>query len=231
MRIWKDLWQGLIDLLFPPFCIVCEKPLEQAERRVCANCWQALELVTPELRECKELPLALDAIYPVYVFDDRIQTIIHALKYRGYRSLGLRLGELVGKQLLNEIHREDGVSLVPIPLHPIKLRERGYNQAALIARGISTVTHTPVEEQIIRRIKNTKTQTQLSAAERQENMAGAFSIGDRSLIKPDKTIILVDDVLTTGATMSAAAAILKQAGIGKVIGVAVATPLMTESPV
>jgi ComF family protein len=203
-------------------------PLERAGERVCPNCWGALELLSPEARLSKKLPPSLDEIHPVYVFEEKIQKIIHALKYQGYRSLGLRLGELVGKQLFDKIHREANISLVPIPLHPIKLRERGYNQAALIARGISLVTHTPVEEKIIRRIKNTKTQTQLSAAERQENMAGAFALGKRSLIRPDQTIILVDDVLTTGATLSAAATILRQSGIGQIIGVTVATPLMVE---
>lgn len=229
MRLVQFLKQGILSLLFPPYCLVCDRRQESTETRVCAECWRSLVPCPPEMQAEKELPPYLDAIYSVFIFDDKMQLIIHALKYNGYRSLGLELGRLVGRKLKARFTLDGMTTLVPIPLHPIKQRERGYNQAALIARGIKEVTGMAVDEKVLKRIKNTKTQTQLSAAERQVNVEGAFALKSNSF-QAGQTFILIDDVITTGATMSAAARVLKEAGAVKIIGVSVAAPTSKNNP-
>jgi len=219
-----DLWEGVVKLLFPPLCLVCERRLEEAGQKVCPDCWTSLVPFDDQLFEQKHVPENLTAIYPGFIFEEKIQTIIHALKYRGYRSLGFSLGELVGSRVIDKLPQE-GIGLVPIPLHLLKLRERGYNQAAAIAEGFSRKTGIPLVAQAIKRVKNTVTQTQLSAAERQINMEGAFAPGRIDQLRTIHTIVLVDDVFTTGATMNSAAEILKKAGVGTIIGVTVAAPI------
>jgi predicted amidophosphoribosyltransferase len=87
----------------------------------------------------KEVPENLNAIVPVYVYDERVQGIIHALKYQGFRSLGIVLGELIASRVKSKIKIEPNTILVPVPLHPIKYRERGYNQSYFIAKGLGNI--------------------------------------------------------------------------------------------
>ncbi len=142
--------------------------------------------------------------------------IIHALKYQKFRSIGIRLGQIIGIKLLDQ-HSEFDI-IVPVPLHRVKLRERGYNQSDLIAQGISSIFHKPIVSGCLRRMKNTASQTTLSIEDRQQNMKNAFIILPKQehYVKA-KSCLLVDDIITTGATVRACIAVLRRAGAARII--------------
>ncbi len=135
--------------------------------------------------------------------------IVHAIKYRGYT----RVVERLAAPLLTETLRGAGSfdAVVPVPIHRKRLRERGFNQAALLARGVAGRMNSPVSD-TLQVVRSTRDQVELSAAERRANVAGAFSARTRTRGR----LLLVDDVFTTGATMSACAATLLGAGAAEV---------------
>lgn len=153
-------------------------------------------------------------------FDGKVQEAIHLLKYRHRRSLGRALGRWMGEKLkevpgFSEVHL-----VVPVPLHPRRRAERGYNQSWEIARGVGEVVGVPVEE-VLSRSRNTPSQTGLDVRQREENVRDAFR-ARRPLGK--EKVLLVDDVLTTGATASECAKVLKEAGADGVSAAVVARP-------
>jgi ComF family protein len=220
----KELLNGLISLIFPPICKSCDKRIDSGRSVICNACWNALKNVDKDLLSKKEIPENIDEIYAVYLFDDLFQKIVHALKYQGTESIGIEIGKRMSNFINPSLLSEDKSVLIPIPLHPIKHRERGYNQSELIAIGLSESTNIPINTKVIKRVKNTKTQTKLSAEERKQNMENAFTICKNFNLKTNKVVILVDDVFTTGATMNSAAMVLRNAGFRKVIGLAAAVP-------
>jgi len=223
-RVIRELFQGLSSLLFPVVCIVCDQRITEPETVVCHNCWSDLKLLSADIINTKHIPEQLDTILPVFEFNDTIQKIIHGLKYNGYKSLGVHLGRLMTSRLPQDFLQKDTV-LLPVPLYPIKKRERGYNQSMFIARGIAEVAGIPVRDNLLKRVKNTVTQTHLDAHERHENMQNAFAIIDNCDFNGINSIVLVDDVFTTGATMNAAAAVLRSRGVTSVCGLTVAAPI------
>jgi ComF family protein len=141
--------------------------------------------------------------------------VIHALKYQKFMSIGIRLGEIIGTEFLAQNITFDVI--VPVPLHRVKLRERGYNQSYLIARGISSVLGKPIAAGCLRRIKNTASQTKLSVEDRQRNMHNAFTISPKHEYQvKNKSCLLVDDIITTGATVKACAKTLQKAGTARI---------------
>jgi ComF family protein len=152
-----------------------------------------------------------------------LQSIIHQLKYNGMTSLGVELGRKLGEKLQTQ-HLERSIDgMIPVPLHSAKLRERGYNQSEHIAKGIRQVMGIPLYSSLLLRHKYTSSQTQLSAVERKENVGDAFSVNKRDLLDLEgKTFLLVDDVITTGATIDACAKVLTQHGARRVVASSVA---------
>jgi ComF family protein len=146
------------------------------------------------------------------------------LKYSGYKSLGIDLGERAAVHFPFEIDTASSV-IVPIPLYPTKQRERGYNQSVYIARGICNVIGGKIWADLLKRVKNTRTQTQLDAAERRANMQNAFVLNEKYRLEDVTSVVLVDDVYTTGATLDSAAAVLRQQGVSQIFGFTVAAPL------
>ena len=130
------------------------------------------------------------------------QSLIHDLKYRGNWRTGIYLGRLLGQKLQKGVCAECDL-VVPVPLHPKRLRQRGYNQSEFIAHGISEVLGIPVERKLIRRIKYQRSQTSMNRMERFRNMDGVFSLCKSSIDLNNKKILLVDDLVTTGATLEA----------------------------
>ena len=135
------------------------------------------------------------------------QTLLHDLKYRNNRRAGLYLGRLLGLALKQTCLSNCDL-LIPVPLHRKKLNQRGYNQSELIARGVSEVTGIPFTNNLISRTRYQKSQTQMSRQERFENMASVFSLCDDPPDLHDKMILLIDDVVTTGATLEACSQVL-----------------------
>lgn len=193
---------------------------------VCEACWDSIRRASCsdplflQTREKLRSEGAVDDLISMYVFEKggAFQHIAHAIKYQAYEKLaeelGRRLGDAFGTLGC------PGDLIVPVPLHRIKFRERGYNQADLIARGLARTTGIPVRPNAVRRSRHTKTQTKLTIDERRRNMAGAFEPGTEMLA--GAVCLLVDDVITTGATTAACAAALRRAGAGRVIAVSAA---------
>jgi ComF family protein len=168
---------------------------------------------------------SVDGLISTYSFHEegRIQTLIHKLKYEGATSLGIELGRRVGPAVQSVLATSSVAGLVPVPLHPTKLRERGYNQSVYICKGISQVTGLRIYSLLLERVKPTQSQTQLNVEERRANVRDAFAASReyRELIS-GQTFILVDDVITTGATVAACAQVLKKNGASSVIACSVA---------
>jgi len=156
-------------------------------------------------------------------FEGVVQDLIHLLKYQGKRSIAKRLGAVLADRLLSDstVGRID--LLIPVPLHSSRERERGYNQSALIARAVGEHLGVPVEERVLQRVKNTQTQTQLSASERAANVAGAFRVRIPEVVA-GRRVALVDDVVTTGATADACAEALIATGASEILLLALAAP-------
>ena len=158
-----------------------------------------------------------------FVFDKEgpFQHIAHALKYKEYKSIVVELGMRIGETLI-EWNLEVDI-LIPVPLHRIKYRERGYNQSEFIARGISSVIGKPIVSNAVRRTRHTQTQTKLNIEERHKNMEHAFELISRSSeILFKKRCLLVDDIITTGATTNSCARVILSAGAAKIIAASVA---------
>jgi len=161
--------------------------------------------------QCQKAPFQMDGLRACAFHSGPLRTAIHQFKYEGLRSLAAPLGQLMSRAW-SELVPVDGLdAIVPVPLHPARQRERGYNQASLLARELSRSLHCPVVEDELVRVKATTPQIDLSAEQRRANVQGAFRCTKGSLA--GKRVLLVDDVCTTGATLEAAAAALYQAGV------------------
>jgi len=210
--------QGAFELIFPDNCLLCRRFLNSRhQRQLCPGCLSTLSF-NPQPFSRQSLPAAsaLDQAWSVCLYNEPAQKLLHAFKYNAKTSLRKTFVPL----MIDFIDRHripvrefDLVS--PIPLHPARLRERGYNQSALLSLGLSQhygIKHT---EDLLTRQKMTLTQTELGAKERWTNMSGAFKMKNSTDTK-DKSILLIDDLLTTGATVSSAAETLKTAGAARV---------------
>jgi ComF family protein len=218
-----------LDFIFPPVCISCKRLLADGSIRVCKECWNSIERVTrvhPLFIETREKLIAEGAVSDlvsqfVFAKEGVFQHIAHALKYDGNESVGRELGRKIGQTMV-----EWGVQtdvLIPIPLHKVKQRERGYNQSELIARGIEDVTGIVLCRDAVRRRKHTQTQTQLDLEGRRKNVEGAFEVKPSAFRAIEgRTCLLVDDVITTGSTIQACARELMGAGAAKVIAASAA---------
>ena len=157
----------------------------------------------------------------VAVFDDKIQQLIHGLKYQRRRSVGVYFGSMIGKMI--EIDRDllHIDCLVPVPLHRTRLRERGYNQSDFVTQGIAAINGLPIHNRILERLRNTKSQTTLSQEERAINVKDVFRVS-RPEMEQDLCVGIVDDVMTTGATLNSCGQALIAAGAARVVGLAIA---------
>tara|TARA_B110000914_G_scaffold195059_1_gene183480 strand:- start:16 stop:594 length:579 start_codon:yes stop_codon:yes gene_type:complete len=163
----------------------------------------------------------IDIAFSGWDFGDELRTAIHSLKYEERARIGFFLGKLLGDRL-HEKRIQELDYLIPVPLHPVKFRERGFNQAEWIATGLGQAIQKPVYRKLMKRIKHTISQTTLDRKERLNNMKKAFKFNQDVT---DKNIGIVDDVLTTGSTISSMASILKDAGAKTIVALTVATPL------
>ena len=217
----RSLARPFLDFLSPPLCFHCSSRREPGKRGLCAACWRALrrlDRADPIVRDHVDRLCAqalVDRLVVPYVFEEGgpLRSLLHQLKEGEKGFIGLALGEAIGELLLCEPPDDLPCGLVPVPLHRSRHRERGYNQSALIASGISRVTRVPLLPDLLVRIRPTPVQTALGSDARKKNVEGAFSLGRGPLMGRSGPLLLVDDVISSGSTMSACAATLRRAGV------------------
>ena len=228
-RLYHAGWK-LLDVLFPPSCAGCGS----WGNRYCPTCFEKTTIITTPIcqicgdslrqnedgvcNRCRNQPVAFTAARSWADFSEPLQSAIHKLKYRQDRSLAEVLSQPLGSLL--QKYQWQIELIVPVPLDSVRRRERGYNQAALLARPLSWISGIPYSNQSLSREKITKQQVGLSVSQRAENIAGAFKANP--LETSGKKILVVDDVITTGSTINACAHALINAGADQVFGLALA---------
>lgn len=215
----RRLGRALLDVVYPPLCIGCDDrlPPDTPALFLCAECLRALPRAEPGvlLSRLADLPggtAAFGHAAALWLFDDggTLQRLQHALKYGNRPTLGVRLGRLVG-EAWREHGRQTPDLIVPVPLHRRRRLERGYNQSERLAAGLADVLDRPVDAEGLARPRPTRSQTSLSKPARWRNVERAFAVPDPEAVAGHR-VLLVDDVLTTGATAVAAAHLLRTAG-------------------
>jgi len=210
MTAIHSVFEDLVALLYPNLCLACSENQPIRGEAICLSCQINLPKTNFHLdrenpfteRFWGRIPLTSGAALYHFVKGGRVQELLHQLKYEGKWEIGIKLGEWYGRQLLESPHFKNIDIIVPVPLHPRKERLRGYNQAALFAQGMAEAMGKPwIKDGLIRRIF-TETQTQKSRSERLDNVSEIFAIGNPKKLE-FKHVLLVDDVMTTGATMEA----------------------------
>ncbi|MCB9360438.1 MAG: ComF family protein [Flavobacteriales bacterium] len=198
------------NLIFPKICFACNGVLLKHEKVICTSCQYSLPKTNYHLN--KENPLTkvfwgrvdVQNVAALYFFKKKgkVQNLLHQLKYKEAKEVGERIGELYGFDLLKSSWIESIDCIIPVPLHPKKLKKRGYNQSEYFAKGLSKSTEKTLETTVLYRKKHNDTQTKKSRFNRWENVSEIFDIKNSEQIV-GKHILLVDDVVTTGATLEA----------------------------
>lgn len=226
---------GALDLVLPISCAVCdteghylcpdcEPKLPRLERPYCTRC--ADRGREPLCDVCAASPPAIDGIRAPYLFEGIVREMAYDLKYRNIRAAAPDLARLLADFLKS--NRVPGDVLVPVPLHRSAERRRGYNQSQLLARELAKLTGLPLVGRALRRTRDTEPQVSMdSLNQRRTNIDGAFECVDGL---PGRTVLLIDDVVTTGSTMSACAEALKASGAASVWGLALARQSSGQQP-
>jgi ComF family protein len=228
---WRGLARGLRDVFFPPSCLHCGDMVERSPlRHVCVACAPLIVPVEPPCCPCcghpffgeasgERLCVHCEGLRPEFgegrtavLFRGPARALVHELKYRQ----GLFVLEDLATLVVGNPHTAGflrGATLVPVPLHPRKQRERGYNQGEELARSVAKRLGGGTEvEELLQRVVDTKTQTNLDREGRRANLKNAFALLSGALINPDLRYVLIDDVFTTGSTLNACASVLRRAG-------------------
>ena len=217
-RAARFFFLSLWDFIFPPVCFGCgERETENA--LICPECLKVLYRYPLPVHGGKTDAVA--HVRSLGHYAPPFLSLVHELKYRNRTKLAPILGDALTSLLMTDPLLKQADLLAPIPLHPARLRERGYNQSELLARRVSQLTGIPISG-ALRRVKNTKSQARIvNPAKRRDNLKGAFAVDNDAALK-DKHVLLIDDVTTTGATLDAAAQVLRVAGARTVYALVVA---------
>ncbi len=248
MTMWERaglVWNGLLDVIYPPCCLSCGIKME--EGALCAACQGAFAPVLPPFCDRCGTPIPAEALVcevcaegpePPFawsqalgIYEGALRCAIHRLKYDGKIALARPLGHLLAESLdkfpsplfpASDSPQSPAFDVVvPIPLHPSRLRQRGFNQAERLALVLAQQRSWKLDTQGLRRVRSTRSQTNLSASERAANVRGAFAARE-PLYFAGQSVLLVDDVLTTMSTMREEARIVREAGAKRVCLVALA---------
>ena len=209
---FRDWLHSILNLFYPRVCAACGETLLKDEETVCLKCRYLLPKTGYELNP--DNPVAqsfygrvrFHAVTSCFFFakTGKIQHLIHELKYKGNKEAGIFLGQQLGEVIKNAPLFQGLDYLIPVPLHPKREKQRGYNQSLMIAQGVHEVTGIPIGDKYLIRAVNTATQTKKSAEERYKNVKDIFEVRFPEELE-GKHILLIDDVLTTGATLESCA--------------------------
>ncbi|HTH30641.1 MAG TPA: ComF family protein, partial [Lacibacter sp.] len=213
----RKWFNDFIHLLYPHNCAGCGSDLVENDQPICIHCYSNL----PETNYAA-LPgnpiekifygrLNVEEATAGYYFSKSsvLQRLIHQLKYNGNVEVGHQLGQWLGLQLQKSNRFNPVDALIPLPLYPSKEKKRGYNQATILCEGISEVMNIPILNNIVLRKRYTDTQTKKGRTERLKNVDGSFELSDPAILQ-NKHVLLVDDVITTGATLEACGLVIKE---------------------
>ena len=235
----RHVLRRVADALYPRICPGCGQASDRPGRHICWACFSRIELFTESICEvcgrfvtggvrhrfvcsaCRSLKPAFERARSAGHFTGFLRDQLHAFKYNDALWLKEDLTDMLEGCLRASFEVAAVDVVVPIPLHPVKMRERNYNQAALLAECLAGRIDRRYDGRSVRRVIPTESQTHLHAAERRENMRNAFAVARPEWIR-HRTVLLVDDVMTTGSTLDAAAHALKKAGARHVWAVTVA---------
>ena len=216
------------DLILPRFCCSCKSKLKTLEKSLCNICFARineiddLRLQIEFDRKFADKKIISDLFSPfLFEKDKELQHAIHSLKYENKFRTGLFFGEIIANKISTRRPNWLFDIIIPIPLHKLKETERGYNQSYYIAKGINKSAGIKVSKTAVKRSKYTESQTALNIIEREENIHGAFKVTNKKKVS-DKSILIIDDVITTGATISECGRVLLEAGAKKLFAASIA---------
>jgi ComF family protein len=246
--VLHDAATGAADLVFAPVCVVCERkiPTTETERIVCRLCWLKCRPVpaprcprcwgavvptdrpAPTCRGCREWPPALRAARSAFLLDEVPRAVVHALKYAGWERVAEPMAARMAELPFPRDVEEEARLVVAVPTTAARQRERGYNQAALLASAFAGRTARTAAPELLERSRSGGSQTALHRSERRANVARAFTVpGGRAAELAGEHVLLVDDVWTTGATAAACVAALLEGG-ARVVSVATFARVIPE---
>ena len=210
-----NYFSDFLALFYPKYCEICKRVLTEGEDFICTHClsdlpktyFHTLKNNPVEMLFAGRIPVFRATAFCVFRKGNSMQILIHRLKYRGNKEIGIFLGKLLGTSLAENPDFNSIDIIIPIPLHKQKQKKRGYNQSEYIAKGISQVLSKQIDTSSLIRITDTSTQTRKTRYNRWENVSSIFQLTDNKNLT-GKHILLIDDVITTGSTMEAAAQLL-----------------------
>ncbi|QHD65161.1 ComF family protein [Neorickettsia findlayensis] len=238
LRVIESTFKSFLTFLFPDCCIICSSKEELAEYGMCKPCRNKVHLLKNHLhcyccgRKMKTSNLCItcaaskpkfDEAKAVFVYNAYVSVFIQKIKFHDRTFIAKSLAKIILRHFKEDLEKCDFI--IPVPIHRVRLLQRQYNQSALIAMQLAKLIHVKVRLDILHKIKNTPPQLNLSTYRRKTNLQDAFRIGNHAALK-DASIILLDDVITTGATVSCCAEALLQYNPRKIIVIAIARSIL-----
>lgn len=224
MKIFAtEILQDFISLFYPRYCYACDQGLAKGEETVCSACRLALPRTNYHIdannalyrRLFGRIPLQFAVAFLLFRKRGKVQRLLHRLKYNNHPEIGSTLGEVYGEELRQHYFDQKIDLIIPVPLHPTRKKKRGYNQSEEFGKGLGKSLNKPCESEILIRKTVTETQTRKTKLKRWQNVKEVFHVEQPEALQ-HKHVLLIDDVITTGATIEACANILLEAGCASV---------------
>jgi len=231
MGFFVDLKDAALDRLFPRRCPLCGTAL-QPNARICGECSDSLEFIMPPICNfcgrpvfdcsCTEQPFVFDRCVSPFVYTKSIRRGMHRFKFNNAPTVASFFARYMASTVRRE-YKDEYIDIVTcVPMHPLDIRQRGYNQALLLARETGSLLELPVHNNLLVKVNRNSVQHSLTRQERQRNVDGVFEVSRSYRDLRGRTILLCDDIITTGSTLNECARVLREAGAGRVLCVCAA---------